>query len=105
MIISKKQGLIIGGLALLIIVLVVVYLFWQRTVSDTELVPETTPTTNTAPVFMTSEEKQIFAIPEETKIQVINRGEDGSVITYKIINNDADVVIPGSASSTRPARQ
>lgn len=105
MIISKKQGLIIGGLALLIIVLVVVYLFWQRTVSDTELAPETTPTTNTAPVFMTSEEKQIFAIPEETKIQVINRGEDGSVITYKIINNDADVVIPGSASSTRPARQ
>lgn len=105
MIISKKQGLIIGGLALLIIVLVVVYLFWQRTVSDTELVPETTPTTNTAPVFMTSEEKQIFAIPEETKIQVINRGEDGSVITYRIINNDADVVIPGSASSTRPARQ
>ncbi len=105
MIISKKQGLIIGGLTLLVIALVVIYLLWQRPVVDTEFTPETNPTTNTAPVFMTSEEKQIFAIPEETKIQVINRGEDGSIITYKIINNDADVVIPGSASSTRPTRQ
>jgi hypothetical protein len=54
---------------------------------------------------MSTEEKASLYIPEETKVQVLNRDEKGEPITYKIINNDAEVVTEDKMAPIRPENQ
>lgn len=57
------------------------------------------------PVFMSTEEKASLYIPTETKVQVLNRDEKGEPITYKIINNDSEVVTGDKMAPIRPENQ
>ena len=57
------------------------------------------------PVFMSTEEKASLYIPAETKVQVLNRDEKGEPITYKIINNDSEVVTEDKMAPIRPENQ
>ena len=42
--------------------------------------------------FMGSQEKAELRIPDNQKIQVLERSEDGAVAAYKIINSDEDII-------------
>lgn len=43
------------------------------------------------PEFMTVEEKENFNLPEDSKIQVLKRGDNGQIDVYKIIRSEEDV--------------
>ncbi len=59
-----------------------------------------TPVTPVAPVYtkeievemMTEAEKEKMKISPTLKIQVLERGEDGTVLAYKIIKQDSDIM-------------
>lgn len=90
--------LILGGL--------VWWFYAQR--STPEKGDDITPanqTANLAPVFMSMEEKASLYIPEETRVQVLNRDENGEAITYKIINNDSEVITESQMKPIRPENQ
>jgi hypothetical protein len=42
--------------------------------------------------FMNDVEKTTMNIPQETKVQVLARDENGKILAYKIITSDADIV-------------
>lgn len=54
------------------------------------------------PEFLSSSEKQSMGIPEETKIQVINRDKDGEVSIYRVIESDDQIVNPGEIGPISP---
>lgn len=71
--------------------------------NNTELVPSATPAapvSQVAPVYikavkleyMTTEEKAKIGIPVDSKVQVLGRDKDGTILAYKVINSDADIM-------------
>lgn len=42
--------------------------------------------------FMKSEEKKTMGIPEDLKVQVLERDANGVVLAYKIIRQDSDIM-------------
>ena len=71
----------------------------QNNPSDSQ-VNAGTPVTPVTPVytkeigieFMTDAEKAEMKISPSLKIQVLERGEDGTVLAYKIIRQDSDIM-------------
>ncbi len=102
--INKKVLLLVAGLIILI-----GFGWWfytQRSApekSGTDIPGNQTATLN--PVFMSSEEKASLYISEETRVQVLNRDEKGEAITYKIINNDSEVITESQMAPIRPENQ
>ena len=43
------------------------------------------------PVFMEDSEKDSFSLDPNIRIQVLERADDGTVMSYKIINSDEDI--------------
>ena len=99
---KKKYVFIAVGILIFIICLLSAYLYLSRKGKQEPLLNNPAVQDN-APVFMTAEEKASLFIPEDKNIQVINRGEDGEILTYKIINSDKDIVSPGRLFPTKPA--
>ena len=71
--------------------------------TNTELVPSATPAapvSQVAPVYtkaikieyMTTEEKAKIGIPVDSKVQVLGRDKDGTILAYKVINSDVDIM-------------
>ncbi|MEI6835974.1 MAG: hypothetical protein WCK59_04015 [Candidatus Falkowbacteria bacterium] len=46
----------------------------------------------TSVVFMTDAEKALLKLPPETRAQVLIKNKKGDIISYKIINTDADIL-------------
>lgn len=57
------------------------------------------------PEFLSSSEKQSWGIAEETRIQVINRNENGEVSVYRVIESDDQVVNPEEMGPVSPRTQ
>ena len=85
---KKKQILIIAILVLVVAAIIFALLFNNRK----EIMPDNGNENIYQPEFMTLEEKESFSLPEESKIQVLKRSEDGGVSVYRIIRSDSDVV-------------
>jgi len=54
--------------------------------------PPETPKKPITAEFMTAAEKKALNIDANTKVQVLQRTEDGKIGAYKIINNDSEIL-------------
>ena len=94
---NKKIALIILAVVVLMVIIIFLIIFQMK--RHSKIVPAETVATFT-PVFLSNEEKQEMKIPEDLKVQVLNR----EPMTYKIIKADSDVVTPGTLPSIRPSQ-
>jgi len=104
--ISRKSILIlIGSFLLLVIASLVYYLNRQKV----ELTTPSITADNNQPVFvqefMSVDEKKALSMPEDLRVQIINRDQDGSPMTFKIINSDADILSTNVIPSVRPDKK
>lgn len=86
----KKKKIIIGVIiALLLIVILGFFVFFDFSNNEdySGEVPEAYK-----PEYMTLEEKASFSLPEDSKIQVLKRNEEGTITVYKIIREEGDEV-------------
>ena len=91
---NKKNLIIIGFIALVLIAaLVLAIVNRQRTGSGRT---STQVTGETGPQFMTAAEKAELKVDDGLKAQVLNRDASGTPTVYKLINNDADIVMDPS---------
>ena len=85
---NKKKTIVILLATLLVIVVVLIIIlpknkkeiFTNNTISTYE------------PEFMNDDEKTSFGLIEDSKIQVLKRGDGGAVEVYKIIREESDIV-------------
>lgn len=86
---NKKKKLIIAGVAILMVAVVLILIFTKR---ETIFISTEKNQNQYEPEFMTSQEKTEFKLPQDSKIQVLKREDDGSVDVYKIIRSDNDII-------------
>lgn len=99
--INKKTAFIILAAVILVAIIILLIIFQAK--RHSRITPAETTATFT-PVFLSTEEKQDMKIPDDLKVQVLNRDSNGEVMTYKIIKTETDVVAPGTLKSFRPAK-
>lgn len=103
---DKKKIIIlsaVGVVAIILVITIIILVSHQpgRSVSLVNQITGKTETTFT-PVFLTNDEKTKMDIPQDKKIEVINRDSTGEVTVYKIINRDSDIVDPAKISPLSP---
>lgn len=95
---NKKKLIIVSLLGILLLILVIFLINWTKDSKNSPNEPEKV----FVPEYLNSEEKQSLGIPEEAKIQVINRDNNGKVSIYKVVESDNQVVNPEEVSPLSP---
>lgn len=86
---KKKQIIIISAALAVLFILVTLLVISLRNkglVNENEIFYETY-----TPEFMDDKEKDSFNLPEDSKIQILMRSEDGQIDVYKVIREDDDI--------------
>jgi len=102
--IDKKILVVVTSLILLIVIASLIYFFTRPVdkINEEKPLPDN-------PVFvqeyMTTSEKELLSMPTDLKVQVLNRDENGVPMTFKIINNDADILTTDSIPAIRPGKE
>lgn len=86
---KKKQIIIISSIVL-VVAIVIVYIMSTNKVEYISL--DNYQSTSYEPEFMSEQEKIDKGLPEDSRIQVLKRNEDGESTVYKVIRDEADVV-------------
>ena len=94
---NKKNLIIAGLLAVLIIIAIIALISVKRKQTNSSL--GTAPAQRAglpAPQFLTVAEKKNFRISPDLQVQVLQRSASGSVTVYKIIKNSSDIILDPS---------
>ncbi len=104
---NKKKLIILLSIILILVILVFIFFYFSsfkkplENNTEPEFIPISENLDNEIykpkPIeleLMTDQDKEILNISAEAyrRIQVLEKEEDGGVITYRIINSDADIV-------------
>lgn len=101
---GNKKNIIIFGFIALVLVAALVLAIVNRQKSGTGSAG-TQVTGETGPQFMTDAEKAELRVDAGLKAQVLNRDASGTPTVYKLINNDADIVMDPSGIAPLSPRQ
>jgi len=85
----NKKKIIIISLATLIFLVVVLIVLLPK--NEQVILNNSNEISNYEPEFMDANEKSGFGLPEDSKIQVLKRGDGGIIEVYKIIRGDNDI--------------
>lgn len=86
---NKKYKILAISLGIVVIIILLLSVWSKLFTKDNKT---NTLGHNSAPEFMTAQEKVKFQVPDNLKAQIINRDEKGDITVYKIVNSDKDVV-------------
>lgn len=101
---NNKKNLIIIGFIALILIAALVLAIVNRQKSGGGNVNMQAPG-ETGPQFMTATEKDELRVDAGLKAQILNRDASGTPTVYKVINNDADIVMDPSTIAPLSPRQ
>lgn len=85
----NKKKIVIISLATLIVLVVVLIALLPK--DRQEVLNNNNIISAYEPEFMNTIEKSGFGLPEDSKIQVLKRGDGGIIEVYKIIRGDNDI--------------
>jgi len=97
---NNKKGIIIIGLAILILLTALVLALVNRQKAN-----QPGPTNLPATELLTAEEKAYFKLDDNVKAQVLSRDASGTPTVYKLIKTDYDVVADPAAVDPISPRQ
>ncbi|MFA6514328.1 MAG: hypothetical protein WCT50_03535 [Patescibacteria group bacterium] len=96
---NKKKLFVLVGI-LVVIIAAGLILFFSRSNKSTgpfdESIKLSEPVNLSPPEFMSAAEKAKLNLPEDSKIQVLKKNETGETEVYRIIRQDADIVLDPS---------
>ncbi len=102
---NKKNIIIAGLLALILIVALILALTDRQSGKGNQASSPGTGTSLPAPQFMTAEEKASFKLDSSVKAQVLVRNASGTPTIYRLISSDADIVTDPSKIGPLSPRQ
>ena len=102
---NKKLIIISAIIVLVVIALVVSILLIKKHNNNTPPVTSQNQSSHFTPDFLNTTEKAQLGLPADVKIEALERGTDGQVTVYKVINNNSDVVDPATVRPISPRQK
>ncbi len=99
---QKKKLIISGIIGAVILIFIVAIVIGQINSRRAQNTTNEKPGLNFQPDFLSSAEKQALGITTDLRLQALTRNASGTVMVYKIIRADKDIINPNEIASTTP---